>query len=296
MKRVFIYIFLLALFVKCKKETLPPPDGGIPPVTDSPLLVWTNPSQPNPSKNPPAIFYAPHQDDETLGMGASIANHVRMKKPVYVVLLTNGAYSKAIDILNGSSSCEFHHTTHHYNLSITEFIAARNAEFIAACKALGVHRVYIANAGKGYDESIGLNNMTEKFEKVILYFHKLFPASYQKIINGGCDFTPSGKRSDAHRACTLAMYELRNMNAVKDVCLYKVYVYFFAQQERHADWINTVDEADVISRQRACDEYKYFNPALGRYSIGYAHSVCQLFMNSYLSRQEYIDYLKKDCE
>src|SRR5260221_6150791 len=74
-----------------------------------PALVWKNPTKP--SINSPVIFYSPHQDDETLAMGASIAECIRIGKPVYVVLFTNGASSAALLSLNGITPCRYHHTT-----------------------------------------------------------------------------------------------------------------------------------------------------------------------------------------
>lgn len=39
---------------------------------------------------PPAIFYTPHQDDESLGMAGAIVEHIEAGRPVFLVLLTDG--------------------------------------------------------------------------------------------------------------------------------------------------------------------------------------------------------------
>jgi hypothetical protein len=49
------------------------------------------------SSNPPAIFLSPHQDDESLTMGAAIRDHVLAGRTVYVVLLTDGGSSGVCD-------------------------------------------------------------------------------------------------------------------------------------------------------------------------------------------------------
>ena len=113
---------------------------------DSLNLIYNAQNQPNPLSSPPVIFYSPHQDDETIGMGASIAEHVRIGRPVYVVLLTNGANENMLNFLKSLNS----------KSTMQDVINARNNEFIAACKALGVHKIYIADNGKGYNESIDI--------------------------------------------------------------------------------------------------------------------------------------------
>lgn len=42
---------------------------------------------------PPVVFLSPHQDDESLTMGAAIREHVLAGRTVYVVLLTDGSSS-----------------------------------------------------------------------------------------------------------------------------------------------------------------------------------------------------------
>lgn len=69
----------------------------------------------------PAVFFTPHQDDETLSMGASIVQHVRAGRTVYVVLLTTGQNS----------------WVHTLYPSTEVFIAERDREFVAAVKAMG---------------------------------------------------------------------------------------------------------------------------------------------------------------
>ena len=267
----------------------------------SPFLVWSSKKQPDPDIIPPAIFYSPHQDDETIGMGASIAEHVRIGRPVYVVLFTNGLSSGAINILNGKEKCSNHKTFHHFNLSLEDFFNARNNEFIAACKKLGVHRVYIANNGKGFDESMGLKNMIIRFKNVILYFQNQYPNISHKLISGNSDYSRSGEncniysQSDAHRAGDIAINNLYNLGVVKDVRLYKVYIFSscFNVSERTSNWKKPVLTSDMLKKQKACNEYKLFNPKKGRYAIGYYHSVWEYFSNTYSSKYEYIVYPNK---
>jgi hypothetical protein len=71
---------------------------------------------------PPAIFLSPHQDDETLFMGAAIREHVLAGRPVIVVLLTDGG---------SSAVCVRDYPTRE------DCVAERDREFIAAVTKMG---------------------------------------------------------------------------------------------------------------------------------------------------------------
>lgn len=49
--------------------------------------------QPDPLPNRPAVVFAPHQDDETLGCGGTIAQKRNAGVPVWIVFLTDGSKS-----------------------------------------------------------------------------------------------------------------------------------------------------------------------------------------------------------
>src|SRR4029453_4981728 len=60
---------------------------------ESSMAAWTDPR---------AVFFAPHPDDETLGMGVAVANHVAAGRQVRVVAVTGGGASATRLNLNGS--------------------------------------------------------------------------------------------------------------------------------------------------------------------------------------------------
>src|ERR1035437_1374650 len=68
-----------------------------------------------------AYFFTPHQDDETLSMGAAIKEHVAAGRKVYVVLLTDGGASAVCSTYPTRAAC------------VTE----RDREFLAAVYSLG---------------------------------------------------------------------------------------------------------------------------------------------------------------
>lgn len=259
-------------------------------------LIWSSKKQPKFNSDKPIIYYTPHQDDETLAMGASIAESARKGKTVYVVLMTNGKNEGIKAILNGEVKCNFHDTFHHFNLTDTDVIHARNLEFIAACKRLGAHKVFISNNGQGYDESIGLDSMSHYFFKTMEFFANQFPEAKHNTISGNCDsYDHEGHRVDAHRACANALQLLYNQGKTKKINLYRDYIFYFPVEQRHAGINKKLNKKDIKKRQKACDEYNYYNPVEGRYAIGYQHSVWDLFNNSYSSTFEYVDTTQVNC-
>ena len=71
----------------------------------------------------PAVYLVPHQDDETLVMGASILQHVEAGRQVWIFLATDGSATQACKTLG---------------LSPAACTAERDREFRAAARSLGV--------------------------------------------------------------------------------------------------------------------------------------------------------------
>jgi LmbE family N-acetylglucosaminyl deacetylase len=86
---------------------------------------------------PPAVFFSPHPDDETLNMGVSIAKQVQSGRPVYIVSLTHGRETGALHVVNKSLEKQTQYNTYGpINRDQLELI--RIKEFYKAGKALGV--------------------------------------------------------------------------------------------------------------------------------------------------------------
>jgi hypothetical protein len=254
---------------------------------NEPALVWTSPIPPDSSALPPAIFYTPHQDDETLGMGASISGQSRSGRPVFVVLLTNGANQNMLDYLQSI----------HASSGMQGVIDARNNEFIAACKALGATRIYISNAGKGFDENITLEALIAEFKNTMNYFSAMFPGATHKTISGNCDpYNPSCEKMPAHQAAATALHELCNSGKITDGTLFRVYFYYGNAENctRPCNWKKPVALADKLKRQQAINEYKLVDEKNHRYGLAYWHSVDVLFNNSWDSNFESVDSMRND--
>jgi LmbE family N-acetylglucosaminyl deacetylase len=77
--------------------------------------------KPLPGFDRPAVVFAPHQDDETLGCGGTILCKRQAGVPVRIIFFTDGS------------------TSHAAHLPIEELSALRRAEAISAAAALGVN-------------------------------------------------------------------------------------------------------------------------------------------------------------
>jgi hypothetical protein len=249
-----------------------------------PRLVWQSEKQPDPGS--PAIFYSPHQDDETLGMGASIAEQVRSGRAVYIVLLSNGANDYLLSIIR---------TYYNPNATMQDCINARNNEFIAACIAMGVHRIYISNNGAGYSES-SVSTMTNQFQSVMNYFAVHYPDASHRTISGNLDsYNHSCSKMPTHQAAATALHLLQHNGNISDASWYRIYIYYWAYgscDPAPSRW-RSVNINDKLTRINALQEYKKIDPPNQRYGLGYA-SVAALFNNSWYSDFEYLDLISNN--
>ena len=292
--KIFKYVFAagLAIVVACYKNVTAVAEKKQPAVLTSdtlpkPLLVWSSAGRADSVNEPPAIFYAPHQDDETLGMGATIAELARSGKPVYVVLLTNGSNQNMLSYLQ----------TRNASATMQDVEEARNNEFIAACKTLGATRIYISNDGKGFDENKPLAALTADFKSTMNYFTGLYPAASHKTISGNCDsYNAACEKMPAHQAAATALHQLYDAGKISDATLYRVYFYYGYSGicDHPCSREKTVDPLDKSKRQQAINEYKYVNEKEHRYGLGYWHSVNVLFDNSRDSNLEKVDSMGND--
>jgi LmbE family N-acetylglucosaminyl deacetylase len=237
----------------------------------------------------PAFFYAPHQDDEALGMAGAIAEHKDVGRPVYLVLLTDGRPSERMQaILNGDQQCPIHHETHHFNLTIDQMIWARTVEFVASAHALGVDRVFLAGGG-GYEDGEAANDydaFRARVRDTIKQYEALYPGASHKLISGVRDTFLSGEGNPTHAACWDAASDLQG--TISDFRFYRVYIYDRPKSQRTAPYTRHLSSSWLARKRAALNEYKRYDPGAGRYAYGY-HSVHTLFDAAYADDTEYVD-------
>ncbi len=214
------------------------------------------------------IYFVPHQDDEILTMGISIAMGVKNGFDVYVVLCTDGSRSRIRTVLNDGSICEKCLNRHVFPLSLEDFIAARDREFLSSCADLGVKRNNIIIE----ENRIKDGNLTEENARKIIvkYLDLLGRDSYV----GTMYPNDASIQHHDHRNLGLAALKLKNEGKIGRLELMEEP--YVVKEVNH----NPADEpkkikarADIESRlENAISEYSLFNPSKGRYAVGY-HSV-----------------------
>ncbi|MBO4210481.1 PIG-L deacetylase family protein [Micromonospora echinofusca] len=114
----------------------------------------------------PVVFCVPHPDDEVLGAGVSIAEHVFAGRDVHLLLMTRGAGSGAIRKLNGEDwspwwGVDHDPATEGYQPFTPETMGdARHGELIAAVGCLGVTQDRIHEATELIGEPVTDGTLT----------------------------------------------------------------------------------------------------------------------------------------
>ena len=83
------------------------------------------------------LFFAPHQDDELLTMGAYAQRAIARGADAHVVLCSDGAKSCVREVLADGQACSKHDGIHAFELDEEAFSDARDREFLSSCQAIG---------------------------------------------------------------------------------------------------------------------------------------------------------------
>ena len=241
--------------------------------------------------NTPAIFYAPHQDDEAIAMAGAIRQHKEAGHPVYLVLLTDGANPSLLKILNGLTWCTWHQTHHNFDLSMEQLCWARKMEFVASAKQLDVDRIFMVNDAQGLDLGMEYKKLVRSVVQTINHFERKFPGASHHLVSGRLDLLPKGSATATnavHQACWDAAMKLKGK--IRNFRFYRVYVYWKDTAERVSGFQCILKPQWQALKQSALNEYKLFSPDSGRFAVGY-HSVRQLMDAAAADSNEYLDYL-----
>ena len=194
----------------------------------------------------PAIYFVPHQDDEVLSMGADIAAHVAAGRRVILVLVTDGGASGArATLCKVKAVC----------LTVPEFVAARDREFAASAAALGVRPADVFYEGKPDGKLTAADARA-----VIASWAARYPGSPLKTMS------PHDAHPD-HRVLGEALRSLRASGVTKDARFMQSRLYWTSMPV--SGWF-------VAGSPRvgaAANAYRVYDPAAGRYAIGWTHSV-----------------------
>lgn len=216
------------------------------------------------------LYFVPHQDDELLTMGIDICAEAQKGNDVHVVLCTDGSKSCVRSQLNNRQKCSMHSDHHHYNLSEQDFISARDAEFIASCRILGVmpENIHILPQ-RAVDGTLNVDFA----EKIIMQYLQQYGAD---ATVASIYFANGKNQHQDHKNLGLAVYHLWQMGLIRQV---KFFREPYCIAEKNIKF--TAKSASPEIALRVCYasySYGYWNPDANRYAIGY-HSVPQDFEN-----------------
>jgi LmbE family N-acetylglucosaminyl deacetylase len=242
---------------------------------------------------PPAIFYSPHQDDESLAMAGSIREHREAGRRVILVLLTRGENGGLLDIMRGDADCPLGQRcpgggNHSFDLTQDDIVRGRTAEFKAAALRLGVDQVVIRDRpDAAWGDYAGF---VQEVRNTILEFEARYPGASHKLVDGYRDVIYGYPPDDAnltHKACREAAEGLEGQ--IRDFRYYWVYGYTWPQEQRTADYVLPLSGKQFARKRQALAEYGRWDPRCGRYALGY-HSVGTLMIDPAVADpHEYID-------
>jgi len=217
------------------------------------------------------VFYAPHQDDEALGMAGAIRQAIEGGREAYLVLVSNGFPSPALlRRYNSNFFCHLCRRQHQFHYSAEQLIEARLAEFRASAAVLEVRGV----EEMSLDEHSGEDELVRRVEDKILEYESAYPGASHRLVSGRKDFVTNS----THLACTKAAEQAQSEAAgTLDLQLYRVYEYRRrTRQGEGCDRVVTLSEEQWDYKRQALGQYLCFNPDEGRLAFG-LHSVADLF-------------------
>lgn len=224
----------------------------------------------------PAIFFVPHQDDETLIYGVEILRHLAVPRPVTVIIVGDGSTSGALAKLNGTVTCDWHGYVHdpaaegRNVLTGAQMGAVRNTEVRSACTGMGVTEVVFAGRPEG--------QLSKQVWKDLLLEHEW------RTVGGASVFVPtpwettSGIGNPDHGNGGLAMQELRTEGHYADSAgvwvAYGVFSRYWAIPGCPQGLTRGPGSIEQQNRLlTAGDVYRAWNPHEGSLAIGWQHSV-----------------------
>ncbi|NEB04467.1 PIG-L family deacetylase [Streptomyces sp. SID13726] len=244
----------------------------------------------------PAIFYAPHQDDDAIGLAGSILEHKAAGRPVHLVLVSNGRNPDLATLMNTDPCPLTTWSSPHpcaaggrHNLSwptdgTNKIVAGRTAEFMASAKALGVDKVInFKIVDDGFDSVSAYNKLVDRIDAKVRALAAQYPGASHKFTAGWLE------RTETHKACSDVAYRLMNDGTISDVRFNHVYAYA-RPEDRRADgaaYVLNIPGSHMKTKRAAIYAYNTWDPGRNLYALGY-HSVPELMEAAHADPREFV--------
>jgi LmbE family N-acetylglucosaminyl deacetylase len=288
-KRRLPWLALLALSaVRLPAQELvctPIPDaqnGSAYPTRPTDCSTYTGPF------NQPAIFFAAHPDDETLGMAGSISQAVAAGRTVVVELMTRGTASAALSTLCNEQtsgtvshniacdSSHFEDITHPAPSPATRlgcadyngFGNARVREFMDSMRRLGVTAIAI------HDYPDGSLDSTKVAARANFWISRGIPGMTLFGTAGTLDYQNHQDHIAVHNGVDSTGFTPRTFLSV-----YAGAICDASSRRAYSGWRRTVplDATACNAKKNALASYRVWNDAAGRFAVGWFHSTGNLF-------------------
>lgn len=264
------------------------------PLTTVPRVRPVEATTPPSAEASVVVFWSPHPDDESLGMGQAIARYVRAGWTVYVGLLTDGEDSREYlgwyrahpawwRDLNGNG----------IKGDKEDFGLERQAEFERATARLGVPRknlIFVDELTRGAKTEKQLDVvLAREMARLTREFQSAHPGALQvttmKYVDGHLagpgDYLPQSQ----HRiACEAVEASSRSLGF--PARFYKVYVYYLPLDLRWAPVVERDVRSHPVKVAAMLDGYDRTKLPL-HLGLGW-HSVTALFQNALVDDREYV--------
>lgn len=224
----------------------------------------------------PAVFFSPHADDESIGMAGALQQHVEAGRQVFVELMSHGTATSILknNVLGNGKTCPWHPGKHEYTLTPEQFGKARVAEFTAAVASLGVTGIYVSDFP---DSAVKASDVKTRIDWWIA------TKSSEMALKGVAGRNDPGSGGFYHND-HVAMWDALISSGFKDIRGYLIYHY---TSNAGTGFVTASVTSYLPGKKKALDAYKKWDPASGRYGIGY-HSVPDLIDKAATTSYEYV--------
>lgn len=224
------------------------------------------------------VFFAPHTDDETIGMGGSMARAIASESTVVVVLVTDNQPSA--------------HMRDVFAWYDGDLAATRLDEMAAALRSFGGVFEW---RWSGIPEQLMCDDRRGAIGRVVelmtdlrsLYSGDRVRLTFHTVVGEDDPHAETNGSNLAHRICELGARGFGLMYPHVAVELHKVYVYSQPIEARMATVVRQLTDDEMAAKRRAIECYK---TGAGRIGYGY-RSVPELFDGAASDPREFIERL-----
>ncbi len=207
------------------------------------------------------IFYSPHPDDETIGMGQAIRRCVDAGYNVQLVCLTDGVTSRSYEGYYRKNPRLWRDLDHNgVKGDRGDFGLERRLEFTRAARALGVPESRIAFCGMAASNDPHRKDFisSDRITEIMRSYEALHPGALHVTVMKHTDGDPDGPgdyyAQAEHTAACDALLRLARTSRFRAE-FYKVYVYDLPKSRRWAPVVEVDARAHPAKRKALFDGY-----------------------------------------